>query len=155
MTEKTYSNPLVVHISELKCKKRSIDDIDQNDVFQSSFGRYSISARCLHQADVVIVVDDSGNSKVFKNRHGDVPTVKNELEIDIKGPTGLGKVAIAKLLQNYLSTIGIKNVEFSPNAEQMYENYELSSAIESLSVLRERIDGVSIKTSHKPTKIRM
>ena len=156
MAEKIYSNPLVIHISQLKTSKNSVEEIDQSDVFHSRLGRYSYNYKTkdLFNSDIVIVVDDQGGSKVFKNRHG-LESIskkqKNDLEITIEGGVGSGKMVFATLFKSFLLTMGIKDVKV--NNPHGFDDISFEQALKATDYIREKTGSVTITAKHKTEKL--
>lgn len=153
MQEKVYSNPLVIHISEFKKIGKTLEELTNSDVFSSSSRPFS-SCKQFFMSDIVIVVDELGNSRVFKNRYGDIPEKENILKITIEGKSGTGKTAIGVLLQNYLTTLGLKNVSLSDQDGFTDQIVNLDRSIKCLESIRNILDGIDIQTKHKTQKIK-
>ena len=136
----TYKNPLVLNRSDLIRNSQTIgiNDLILGD-FQSPFRRF-------HESYVIVFVDDDGTSKVLKNRYGPRPDMDNEIEINITGYTGTGKTAFARLIQDYLLTLGIKEVNVFDDEEQ--DELSKGYLIQLLSILREKTKKINIRTTH-------
>ena len=108
--------------------------------------------RQLHQANVVIFIDDNGETITLKNRYGAISKKKVDedktIEISITGYSGTGKTAFAVLFRDYLLTIGIKNINILDQDEGV-ELPKSEKIVECLDILRKRIEGVTIITKNK------
>lgn len=134
------TNTLILYKKNLKRDSyfKGIEEINSSD--------FSVPIHSLYQCDTMIYIDEDGNSKVLKNRHG--PTTKtieeDDMTITVGARTGYGKTSVSVLIANLLKQIGVENVKIEDDDCASLPSVELVT--DRAKFLRDKLKNVTIKS---------